>query len=50
MQTSALFGAKELRIFRNLWCGRTDKEGLSRRGQFFAILFGRLLWPLKQIK
>jgi len=25
--TSALFGAKKLRIFRNLWCVRTDKEG-----------------------
>jgi len=27
MQTSALFGTKKLRIFRNLLCVRTDKEG-----------------------
>jgi len=42
MRTSALFGAKKLRIFRNLWCVRTDKGG--ERGQVFAILCGRLLW------
>jgi len=40
MRTSALFGEKR-RIFRNLWCVRTDKGGGS---QFFAILCERLLW------
>jgi len=36
MLTSALFGAKKLWIFRNLWCVRTDKGGgeLSQCGQF----------------
>jgi len=42
-------------IFRNLWCVRTDKGGWlsadifrtrKRRGQFFAILCGRLLWTV----
>jgi len=27
MRTSALFGAKKLRIFLNLWCVRTDMGG-----------------------
>jgi len=27
MRTSALFGAKYLEIFRNLWCIRKDKGG-----------------------
>jgi len=56
MRVSALFGAKKLRIFWNLWCIRTDKGGRGvepvltfcgqreREGQFFAILYGRLLW------
>jgi len=34
------FWRKNLRIFRNLWCVRTDKGG---GGQFFVILCGRLL-------
>jgi len=33
MRTSALFGAKRLRIFRNLWRVRTDR-GLSQCGHF----------------
>jgi len=32
MRTSALFGAKKLRIFRNRWCVRTYKE---RSGSIF---------------
>jgi len=52
MRTSALFDAKYLRIFRNLWCVRTDKGVEPVRtfaekgggGQFFAILCWRLLW------
>jgi len=54
MQTSAVFGAKNFRFFRNLWCVRPDKGGGGvepvrhfsdkGRGQFFAILRGRLLW------
>jgi len=44
MRTSALFGAKKLRIFRNFWCVRTDRRVEPVRtfcgqgGQFFAIL------------
>jgi len=35
MRTSAIFGAKYLRIFRNLWCVRTDKgRGFSKCGHF----------------
>jgi len=37
---SSVFGAK-LRIFRNLWCVRMDKE---EGGHFFAILYRRVLW------
>jgi len=49
MRTSALFGAKKLWIFCNLWHVRTDKGGWAnadKRGEvnFFAILCGRLLW------
>jgi len=49
------FWRKKLRIFRNLWCVRTDKGGRASvdighladkegGGQFFAILCRRLLW------
>jgi len=59
IRTSALFGAKNFR-FRNLLCVRTDMrgEGLTQcvhfadkgeRGQFFAILCGRLLWTALNI-
>jgi len=46
------FWYKNLRIFQNLWCVRTDKRRASEDifGQvgvkFFAILCGRLLWPV----
>jgi len=44
MRSSALFGAKKLRIFRNLWCVRTD--GVVNFSQFCADLFyGR---PIQQ--
>jgi len=53
-----MFGSKRLRIFRNLWCVRTDKgEGgveparifFGEVGQFFTILCGRLLWMAPKI-
>jgi len=51
LRTSALFGAKKLLIFQNLWCVRTDKRERDGRastdilqtrggGQFFVILCG----------
>jgi len=57
MLTSALFGAKNVQIFRNLWCDRTDKKGgLSqcgniankgrKRDSFNAILCGPVLLHL----
>jgi len=56
MRMSAHFGAKKLRIFRNLRCLRTDKEGKPVRafygqgGQFFATLCGRLLWTVQKLQ
>jgi len=54
MQTSALFGGKKLRFFRNLECFRIDMRGgvelvqafcgHGERGQFFVILCRHLLW------
>jgi len=53
---------QKLRIFRNLWCVRTDKgEGVSQcghlqtwgdGGQIFAILCGRFLWtaPYREVE
>jgi len=45
------FWSKNSGIFRNLWCVRTDKEGVEpvrtffgEGSQFFAILCRRLLW------
>jgi len=50
MRTSSLFCAKKLRIFRKLWCVRTDKGELSECGQIankmegvFVILCERRL-------
>jgi len=46
---------QKIRIFHNLWCVRTDKEGLSQFGErggvnlFFAILCGRLLWTAAKL-
>jgi len=51
MQTSALFGAKNIVFFLNLWCVRTDMWGRrlrqcgyvldkGRGGQFLAIFCG----------
>jgi len=35
MQTSTLFGAKNFRTFRNLWCVRTTRGGgLNQSGNF----------------
>jgi len=41
MRTSTLFVQKTFRIFRNLWCVRTDKGegGLSRSGHFADLGF-----------
>jgi len=41
MRTSALFGAKT-RIFRNLWCIRTDKGGASADKRGGRVNFSRL--------
>jgi len=42
------FCCKNHRVFRNLWCVRTDSGNWASadkgRGQFFAISCGRLLW------
>jgi len=47
LRTSALFGEKKLRFFRNLWCNCMER-GLSQCGQAgltvsYSILCGRLL-------
>jgi len=53
MRTSALFGAKKLRIFRNSWCGRTDRvrgrikpirHFLDKEVNFSRFSIGRILW------
>jgi len=56
MRTSALFGAKKLVFFRNLWCVRTDKGRSSQCGHYAGqrggVNFSRLCadvfygWPL----
>jgi len=50
MRTCALFDAKKLRIFRNYGVSarirgvEPVRTFFGQRGQFFAILYGRLLW------
>jgi len=45
MRTSAFF-VQKLRIFRNLWCVRTDK---GEKGQFLRFCADDFYgWPLKQ--
>jgi len=39
MRTSAVFGAKNLELFRNLWCVRTDKEEGLDFSRFCAGIF-----------